>query len=207
MEVVTATFTSETVFYINQVRSSSGAGQKLVGHKQEVCGLKWNSENTHLASGGNDNQLFVWDKRSSVVQHQFSEHKAAVKALAWSPHQNGLLCSGGGTADRCIKFYNTQLGKLISSVDTKSQVCNLAWSRTSDELVSTHGYSQNQIQVWSVNSMQLQQTLTGHAMRVLYLCMSPCGQQIATGAGDETLRFWNVFPKKSAKGPERATVR
>lgn len=24
--------------------------------------------------------------------------------------------------------------------------------------------------------------------------MSPNGQSIVTGAGDETLRFWNVFP-------------
>lgn len=31
-------------------------------------------------------------------------------------------------------------------------------------------------------------------MRVLYLAMSPDGQTIVTGAGDETLRFWSVFP-------------
>ena len=33
-------------------------------------------------------------------------------------------------------------------------------------------------------------------MRVLYLGMSPCGENIVTGAGDETLRFWNVFPNQ-----------
>jgi len=38
------------------------------------------------------------------------------------------------------------------------------------------------------------QTLTGHTSRVLYLGMSPDGENIVTGAGDETLRFWNVFP-------------
>jgi len=44
-------------------------------------------------------------------------------------------------------------------------------------------------------------TLTGHTFRVLYLAMSPDGASIVTGAGDETLRFWNVFPKcKSNKG-------
>ncbi|GAA5970339.1 hypothetical protein JCM21900_001649, partial [Sporobolomyces salmonicolor] len=30
---------------------------------------------------------------------------------------------------------------------------------------------------------------------VLYLAGSPDGQTIVTGAGDETLRFWNAFPK------------
>lgn len=38
--------------------------------------------------------------------------------------------------------------------------------------------------------------LTGHTSRVLYLSMSPDGETIVTGAGDETLRFWNLFPKK-----------
>lgn len=36
-------------------------------------------------------------------------------------------------------------------------------------------------------------TLTGHTYRVLYLANSPNGESILTGAGDETLRFWNVF--------------
>jgi len=42
--------------------------------------------------------------------------------------------------------------------------------------------------------MQKVATLTGHSYRVLYLGMSPCGSSIVTGAGDETLRFWNIFP-------------
>lgn len=37
-------------------------------------------------------------------------------------------------------------------------------------------------------------TLKGHTHRVLYLATSPDGSTIVTGAGDETLRFWNIFP-------------
>ena len=37
------------------------------------------------------------------------------------------------------------------------------------------------------------------ARRVLYLALSPDGQTAVTAAGDETLRFWNVFP------PDRRT--
>lgn len=74
------------------------------------------------------------------------------------------------------------------------------FSRNVNELVSTHGYSQNQIVVWKYPSMKKLATLTGHTFRVLYLACSPDGQTLVTGAGDETLRFWNVFPpKKEAK--------
>jgi cell division cycle 20-like protein 1 (cofactor of APC complex) len=44
---------------------------------------------------------------------KFSDHKAAVKALAWSPHQHGLLATGGGTTDRMIKMRNVFTGNII----------------------------------------------------------------------------------------------
>eukprot|EP00158_Paraphelidium_tribonemae_P008735 Partr_v1_DN28665_c1_g1_i1_m49470 putative Cell cycle regulatory protein len=178
------------------IRSPSQFVRRLSAHKQEVCGLKWNVSDNQLASGGNDNKLFVWDKMDDEPMYRLASHSAAVKAICWSPHQRSLLCSGGGTADRRIKFWNTQTGSLLQSIDTGSQVCNLAWSKNSNEIVSTHGYSQNQIVVWRYGSMQQIATLTGHSYRVLYLAMSPDGQSVVTGAGDETLRFWNVFAKR-----------
>ncbi|KAK9070517.1 hypothetical protein SSX86_010919 [Deinandra increscens subsp. villosa] len=183
----------------HDLRVPSDYISKLVGHKSEVCGLKWSHDDRELASGGNDNQLLVWNQHSAQPLLKLTEHTAAVKAIAWSPHQSNLLVSGGGTADRCIRFWNTASGNQLNHVDTGSQVCNLAWSKNVNELVSTHGYSQNQIMVWKYPTLAKVATLTGHTMRVLYLAMSPDGQTIVTGAGDETLRFWNVFP--SVKSP------
>jgi cell division cycle 20-like protein 1 (cofactor of APC complex) len=209
----------DRLIYHRDVRQPDQFIRKLAGHRQEVCGLKWNHEDGQLASGGNDNMLMVWEKLNAEPTYKWKEHQAAVKAIAWSPHQRGLLASGGGTADRCIKFWNTLISpyasssinrtsnidpttppNLTKSVDTGSQVCNLAWSINSNELVSTHGYSQNQIVVWKYPSMQQVVSLTGHTFRVLYLAMSPDGQVIVTGAGDETLRFWNAFKKRPAEG-------
>lgn len=83
---------------------------KLVGHKQEICGLKWSPDEQQLCSGGNDNKVMIWNGRSQTPLFKFSDHVAAVKAVAWSPHQHGLLASGGGTADRHIRFRNTLTG-------------------------------------------------------------------------------------------------
>ncbi|KAF2070608.1 hypothetical protein CYY_008065 [Polysphondylium violaceum] len=184
----------DKVILNHDVRSSENYSSKLIGHKHEVCGLKWSPDGTQLASGGNDNLLNVWDQSSTRPLYQFKFHNAAVKAIAWSPHQRGLLASGGGTHDKCIRFWNTNTGHSIQSIDTGSQVCNLAWSKNVNEFVSTHGYSQNQITIWNYATMTPITTLTGHTMRVLYLSISPDGQTIVTGAGDNTLRFWNVFP-------------
>ncbi|CAG9328909.1 unnamed protein product [Blepharisma stoltei] len=167
---------------------------RLIGHKQEVCGLKWSFDDQQLSSGGNDNKLILWSLQSTSPMAKFNEHIAAVKAIAWSPHQHGLLASGGGTADRTIRFWNTLTNEQLQCVDTGSQVCNLMFSKNSDEIVSTHGYSQNQIMLWQYPGLRKIATLTGHTFRVLYLCMSPDGQTVVTGAGDETLRFWDLFP-------------
>ncbi len=183
----------------HDVRAAEESFATLAGHKQEVCGLKWSFDGQQLASGGNDNKLFLWSLQSSAPLARFSDHQAAVKAIAWSPHQHGLLASGGGTADRCIKFWNTLTCECASSLDTGSQVCNLMFSRNANELVSTHGYSLNQMIVWKYPQMSKLATLTGHTYRVLYLSMSPDGESIVTGAGDETLRFWNVFPPLKSK--------
>lgn len=176
------------------IRMQNTEVQKLVGHKSEVCGLKWSYDDRELASGGNDNLLYIWSPHSTSPILRCSDHTAAVKAISWSPHQQGLLASGGGTADRCIRFWNTVTNTPLGCVDTGSQVCNLVWSKNVNEIVSTHGYSQNQIIVWRYPNMSKLATLTGHTLRVLYLAISPDGQTIVTGAGDETLRFWCVFP-------------
>ncbi|XP_021769011.1 protein FIZZY-RELATED 3-like [Chenopodium quinoa] len=189
----------------HDLRVSNDYVSKLVGHKSEVCGLKWSHDDRELASGGNDNQLLVWNQHSQQPVLKLTEHTAAVKAIAWSPHQSGLLASGGGTADRCIRFWNTTNGNQTNSIDTGSQVCNLAWSKNVNELVSTHGYSQNQIMVWKYPSLAKVATLTGHSLRVLYLAVSPDGQTIVTGAGDETLRFWNIFPSVKTPAPVKET--
>ena len=173
---------------------------KSNGHKQEVCGLRWSPDGQYISSGGNDNKVMIWNEaRLENPCLKFSEHKAAVKALSWSAYQNGLLATGGGTADKCIKLWDVTTGKSQGGIDTGSQVCNMIWGINKNELVTTHGYSKNSITVWKFNPLRSIAELTSHQSRVLYLAMSPDGQSIVTGSGDETLRFWQVFPPSASQ--------
>ncbi|KAJ8438594.1 hypothetical protein Cgig2_010378 [Carnegiea gigantea] len=177
------------------------------GHSQEVCGLKWSSTGRQLASGGTDNLLHIWDKSmassnsSTQWLHRLEDHRAAVKALAWCPFQSNLLASGGGLNDRCIKFWNTLTGACLNSVDTGSQVCSLLWSKRERELLSSHGFTQHRLTLWKYPSMVKIAELTGHKSRVLFMAQSPDGCTVASAAGDERLRFWNVFGTPGAAKP------
>lgn len=48
------------------VRAKDSYLSKLTGHKQEVCGLKWSFDCSQLASGGNDNKLFIWSAHNTT---------------------------------------------------------------------------------------------------------------------------------------------
>ena len=140
---------------------------------------------------------------------RFAGHRAAVKALAWSPHQARVIASGGGTHDRTIRFHATTTGEQISCVDVGAQVTQLEWAPHANELASTQGFSQNSLILWRFPSMAKVATLTGHQHRVLYMAVAPDGQSIVTGAADETLRFWNAFPGPAgqrAAGPGGSTT-
>jgi WD40 repeat protein len=175
---------------------------KFTGHTQEVCGLQWSHDGKMLASGGNDNKLMLWTLRKSQPEKKFSSHQSAIKAISWSYQKFGLLASGGGTQDRTIKLWNTNTMTMVESIDTNSQVCNISFSRNTNEFVTTHGYSDNLILVWDFEKLEVIATLKGHRDRVIYMSNSPDGGKIVTGAGDETIRFWEVFKteEKSDEG-------
>ncbi|PWA99638.1 WD40 repeat-containing protein [Artemisia annua] len=180
------------------------------GHMMEhtVTSVKWAHDGTHLAvgfnnsevqlwdastilltpgdqlaSGGNDNRIFIWNLASNQRLRCFSDHTAATKALAWCPFENNLLASGGELGDHCIKFWNTNTdGEPLNYVDTGSQ-----W---------------HQLTLRKYPSMVKLTELHRHSSRVLQMTegeWSPDGYTVASVGADEQLRFWNVFGKAYRK--------
>lgn len=94
----------DTQILVHDVKAQNSIVGRLKAHKGEVCGLSHSPSG--LVSGSNDNTAMLWDLNMGKMRHTLTGHKAAVKALAWCPWQRNLLATGGGTTDKCIKFWN-----------------------------------------------------------------------------------------------------
>lgn len=165
---------------------------KVNGHSQEICGLAWSADMKYLASGGNDNAIRIWQLGNNNSQ-MLSGHRSAVKALAWCPWRSGILTSGGGTKDKTIRFWDVNEGRLERTVATQSQVCTLTYLPRYKEMISSHGYGENDIRVWKVSTMNMVSSFGKHDSRVLHAALSPDGAELASVSADESLKFWRVL--------------
>ena len=107
----------------------------------------------------------------SSARFQFTEANAAVKALVGHTHilslcasfdltavltcvcslcTSGTSATGAATADRHIRFYNHDW--FVNKIDTESQMCSLVWSPKGKELLSGHGFSENQL-TWKYSTL------------------------------------------------------
>ncbi|KAI5192723.1 cell division cycle 20-like protein 1, cofactor of APC complex [Nematocida sp. AWRm77] len=168
--------------------------QSVTVHTQEVCGISFSPCGEYLATGGNDNKVCILNGRApSAVLHNITAHRAAVKAIDWCPERTDMLATGGGTADRTVKVWKLSGSTpfLTESKDYGSQICNLRWTRK-NELITTHGYSQNDIRISKMGGHRQTRVFEGHKNRVIHFGMSTDEEYFATGSGDETLCVWRA---------------
>ncbi|ELA42163.1 uncharacterized protein VICG_00806 [Vittaforma corneae ATCC 50505] len=163
----------------------------LSGHTQEVCGLKWSPNNEYLASGSNDNTVRIW-KSGSPISRVLKGHESAVKALDWCPWRVNVLATGGGTKDKSIKFWDVDAGKTIRSVEMNSQVCSLIYCSKYKEIITGHGFQENDLKLWRASDMKLISQFGMHESRVLHMALSNDQCTLVSLGADESLKFWKI---------------
>jgi cell division cycle protein 20 (cofactor of APC complex) len=177
----------------NDMRADQPFVSSFTGHSLEVCSVKWSPDGRVLASGGADNLVNIWELGRTTPLLELKQHVAAVKAMDWCPWQSNTLATGGGSSDRTIKIWDTVSGDCLKSSNAGSQVSSILWSKCSKEIISSHGFYDHTLSLWTYPSMMKRNDLKGHTKRVLCLALSPDGTTVVSAGADETARFWRIF--------------
>ncbi|MBS0654233.1 MAG: WD40 repeat domain-containing protein [Verrucomicrobia bacterium] len=178
--------------------------EMAVGSKKgAICSMALSPDERKLAVGTNNDKVMIYDlANGSKPYATFSCFKAAVKALAWSPWERGVLFAGGGSADPTIRALSVPLGKVLASSDkVSSQFTAIHPIAENNKLISCHGYQGNSSALWNYRNGKfcyLSPLPDSHKGRVLHSSLNADRTELITGSEDQTVKFWSLV-----KQPEK----
>ena len=182
----------------------------LKGHNDTVNSVSWSSDGSKLASGGNDNRIWVWDANEMMRLYQqaggsnqevelepnsgvgtiLPRQTSAIWSVAWSPN-NRLLASGAGNGT--ITIWNaTSLQPQGEPLKGHTRaVRSLAFDRDSTTLAS--GGDDATILIWDLNTGTHLPPITDNVLRVNSVAFSLKGKSLlASGSFDNTIGIYEV---------------
>jgi WD40 repeat protein len=160
----------------------------LRGHTGEVLSLAWSPDGSHLASGGLDTTVRVWDIASKQQILLLPDHLDRVTGIAWSPDGSYLA---SGSWDEMLLLWDTQNGQLLYAAQsfaesaglgmtTGGAIIGVAWSPVEDRLATiTEG---DYLQIWdAATGSEIYKVKTTTAdSNIKDIIWSADGSQIAT---------------------------
>jgi len=95
----------------------------------KVHTIDWNVDGSRLASGSLDKSIviFAYDGKGSMAKDRtYREHGEEINQLAWHPSIAHHVATA--SADRLVKIFDTRTDRSSTTIETKGENINLAWS-------------------------------------------------------------------------------
>jgi serine/threonine protein kinase len=155
-----------------------------------IYALAWSPDRRHIASGGHDRLVQIWDATTGTTSFVYHGHAAAVTAIAWSPDGNYIASA---SLDKTVQVWDIDAGQKISSyAGHVGMVYTLAWSPDGKCIASSSGGgADNALHIWNAATGQNILTYKGHTYWIRALAWSPDGKSIASGSLRE-VQVWNA---------------
>lgn len=172
---------------------------KQQGHFDSMNSLVYSPDSTKIITTADDGKIKVWDVQSGFCIVTFTEHTSGVTACEFAKRGNVLFTSsldGSIRAWDLIRYRNfrtftapTRLGFSCLAVDP------------SGEVVCAGSLDSFDIHIWSVQTGQLLDQLSGHEGPVSTLAFAPNGGNVVSGSWDHTVRIWSIFNRTQTSEP------
>jgi len=166
-----------------------------VHSQKSVKSLAVSPDGSIFASGGDDNNLILWDLKTGRRILTIAAHQAAVNAIAFSSDSKTLAT---GSDDKTVRLWNAKTGTRLRTLGGHAGGVNaIALSRDGKTLAS--GSEDKTVRLWNLNTGEVRRIITGHGGAVNSVDFSPNGQLVASASNDNTIRLSNVRDGKRTR--------
>ncbi len=154
-----------------------------------IYAVAWSPDRRHIASGGHDRMVHIWDATAGVTSFIYHGHAAGVTAIAWSPDGHYMASA---SLDKTVQVWNVGTGQKISSYQGHAgMIYAVAWSPDGKRIASTNGGgTDTTVHIWDAATGEKVFTYRGHAYWTRAVAWSPDGKFIASGSLRE-VQIWN----------------
>ncbi|QLL31080.1 hypothetical protein HG536_0A08970 [Torulaspora globosa] len=172
---------------------------KQQGHFDSLNGLAYSPDGSRVVTAAEDGKIKVWDVVSGFCLVTLEGHTSSVTAVQFAKKGQVLFsCSLDGTvrAWDLIRYRNFR----VFTAAERIQFSCLAVD-PSGECVCAGSIDSFDIHVWSVQTAQLLDSLSGHEGPVSCLSFSQENSVLASASWDKTIRIWSIFGRSQQVEP------
>ncbi|KAI4744504.1 periodic tryptophan protein-like protein 2 [Aureobasidium sp. EXF-12298] len=172
---------------------------KQQGHFDSLNNLTYSPSGDRIITCADDGKIKVWDVASGFCIVTFTEHTSGVTACEFAKRGNVLFTAsldGSIRAWDLIRYRNFRTFTAPERLSFSSIAVD-----PSGEVVAAGSLDSFDIHIWSVQTGQLLDKLSGHEGPVSTLAFAPNGGALVSGSWDHTVRIWSIFARTQTSEP------
>jgi len=172
---------------------------KQQGHFNNMTQLAYSPDGMHVASGGDDGKIKLWNTTNGFCFVTFSEHSSTVTGLEFSSNGQFIVSSsldGTVRAFDLLRYRNFRTYTSPTPVQFSCVALDVA-----GEVVCAGGFDTFNIFVWSIKTGKLLDILSGHEAPISGLAFGRNNTQttLVSCSWDKTLRTWSLFDSQGSR--------
>lgn len=169
------------------------------GHFDSINCICYTPDGGRIITGSEDGKIKVWDTKSGFCLMTFTEHTSSITGLQFSKKGQVLFSSSLDGTVRAFDLLRYRNFRTFTATERLQFNCLAA--DPSGEVVVAGSQDSFDIFVWSVQTGQLLDTLSGHEGPVSGLSFGVENSVLASSSWDKTIRIWSIFSRSQQVEP------